>query len=441
MKAPNNKQQQFVDWFRNSSPYIHSHRKRTFVILFGGEAVQSDSFAHLINDFALLNSLGVRLVLVHGARPQIEQQIQSLGLTSDYAQDLRVTDDTLLPAVEQAVGQVRVNIEAQLSMGLVNTPMSGAKLRVVSGNYVNARPYGVRNGIDFCHTGEVRKIDTQAIKDQLALGNIVLLSPIGYSLTGEAFNLRAEDIATETAIELQADKLIIMMTSKGVVDADDNLVAQLDLHSALDALDTLQLNDEIHTHLNSAVHAVNNGVSRVHLISHQTDGSLLLELYSRDGTGTMISAEQYEGLRQATIDDVGGILELIRPLEQQNILAKRSREQLELEIERFFVAERDGMIVACAALYAYPDEKVGELACLAVHADYRRDGRGDSLLKLIEKKAQQSGLKHLFILTTHTAHWFIERGFLEQGLDELPVQRKQLYNLQRNSKVFIKRLV
>jgi len=438
-KIVEDKQIQFVNWFRQSSPYIHSHRKRTFVIFFGGDVVQGENFAHFIHDISLLNSLGVRLVLVHGARPQIEKQISSLGLESSYAENLRITGTSTLPAVEQAVGQVRVNIEARLSMGLINTPMAGASLRVVSGNYVTARPYGIRNGVDYFHTGEVRKIDTQAIQSQLGLGNITLLSPIGYSPSGEAFNLHAEDVATETAIALKADKLI-MMTSGFLEDKHNELITQLDIKQAKKLLLKDCLNTELQSHLNNVTQACERGVSRAHLINHQVDGSLLIELYSRDGCGSLISAEQYEGLRTASIDDVGGILEIIQPMEEQGILAERSREQLELEITQFSVIERDGMIIACAALYPYPDENMAEVACLAVHPDYRKSGRGDILLQQLESQAKKLNLNQLFLLTTHTAHWFIERGFIEQDLENLPVSKKSLYNLQRNSKIFIKEL-
>lgn len=431
--------QQFIDWFRQSSPYIHSHRKRTFVIFFGGDVVQGDNFAHFIHDISLLNSLGVRLVLVHGARPQIEKQVSNLGLTSSYANNIRITDRLTLPAVEQAIGQVRVNIEARLSMGLINTPMAGASLRVVSGNYVTARPYGVREGIDYFHTGEVRKIDTAAIRSQLELGNITLLSPIGYSPSGEAFNLHAEDVATEAAIALKADKLI-MMTDGFLQNKDAELITQLDIKQAKKLLLKDCFNTELQSHLNNATQACDRGVTRAHLINHQIDGSLLIELYSRDGCGTLISAEQYEGLRTANIDDVGGILEIIQPMEEQGVLAERSREQLELEITQFNVIERDGMIIACAGLYPYAEEGMAEVACLAVHPDYRQSGRGDILLQQLETQAKKLNLKQLFLLTTHTAHWFIERGFLEQETDNLPISKKSLYNLQRNSKVFIKEI-
>ena len=442
-----------VDWFRQSAPYIHAHRGRTFVIVFGGEAVEHDSFAHLIHDIALLGSLGVRIVLVHGARPQIKQQLNTLSIRSEFADGLRITLSEHMPGVEQAVGQTRMRIEAQLSMGLPNTPMAGASVRVVSGNFITAQPFGIRNGIDFCQTGNVRNVDAEAINLQLANNNVALISPIGYSPTGEVFNLRAEDVATETAIALKADKLIFVMENNGVADKDGNLLQQLDLQHAENWLKNHRNNttdnnydsagdspNETQRHLNNAANACRGGVRRVHLISRQTDGALLLELYTRDGTGTLVTAGNYEGLRTATIEDIGGIMELISPLEKDGALVKRSREQLELDINNFTIIERDGMIIACAALFIFAKEQAAELACLAVHQDYQTHGRGNDLMQHVEWQARKQHIKKIFTLTTQTMHWFMERGFVECETEALPIEKKSLYNYQRNSKVFCKQL-
>ena len=433
-----------VDWFRQSAPYIHAHRGKTFVILFGGEAVEHTGFAHLIQDIALLGSLGVRIVLVHGARSQIQQQLDILDIRSEFADGLRITLNENMPAIEQAVGQVRMRIEAQLSMGLPNTPMADASVRVVSGNFITARPYGIRNGIDFCQTGNVRKVDAEAIKQQLENNNVALISPIGYSPTGEVFNLRAEDIATETAIALNADKLIFVMENNGVTNKKDALLQQLDLPRAENWLNDHRgkketiTDRETQAHLDNAAHACRGGVQRVHLISRKIDGALLLELYTRDGIGTLVTAGNYEGLRTAGIEDIGGILELISPLEKNGIMVKRSREQLELDINNFTVIERDGMIIACAAIFTFKKEQAAELACLAVHEDYQIHGRGDDLMQHIEWQARKKHMKKIFTLTTQTMHWFIERGFVECSADDLPMEKKSLYNYQRNSKVFCK---
>ncbi|HEX2236876.1 MAG TPA: amino-acid N-acetyltransferase, partial [Gammaproteobacteria bacterium] len=354
---------------------------------------------------------------------------------------LRITDAAVLTAVKEAVGRMRVDIEALLTTGLINTPMSGMRLRVASGNFVTARPLGVRDGVDYQHTGEVRKIDVQGIQQQLDLGNIVLLSPLGYSPTGEAFNLSAADVATMTAASLQANKLIFLTENPGLRNGQRRLMRQMSLAEAQALLNgRCRLSDEYRRDIEAAVNACLSNVRRVHLISRHIDGALLKEIYTRDGVGTMITAEIYEGLRAATIDDVRGILELIAPLEEAGVLVRRSREQLELEIQRFQVIERDGMIIGCASLYPFADEALGEIACLAVHNRYRDEGRGELLLTYLEQKARALGLKRLFVLTTQTAHWFLEHGFREGAIKSLPIKHRELYNYQRNSKIFLKEL-
>lgn len=429
----------FVDGFRHSAPYIHAHRGRTFVLTFGGEAVEDPRFPELIHDIALLHSLGIQLVLVHGARPQIERKLSTGGIRMEYANGLRITDNAALVCVKEAAGSVRVEIEALLSMGLANTPMSGARIGVSSGNFVTARPLGVREGIDYCHTGEVRRIDEQAIRQHLADRRIVLLSPLGYSPTGEVFNLSAEEIATATAVGLQADKLVLLNEGDRLRNGHRRLIAQLTINEAEASLRARRrIPETMRRQLHSAIQACRGGVRRVHLLDRQQDGALLLELFTRDGLGTLITADPFEGLREATIEDVGGILELIKPLEQQGILVKRSRELLEMEIGHFLVIERDGTILACAALYPGNRRGQAELACLAVHDDYRSEGRGDALLQAVEQRARQNGIEQLVVLTTRTAHWFRERGFLPGDLSHLPAGKKSLYNYQRNSKVFYK---
>jgi amino-acid N-acetyltransferase len=207
-----------IQWFRNAAPYINAHRGSTFVLLFGGEIAADARFADLVHDCALLQSLGVKLVLVHGARPQIDAALQQRGIKTPFVRDLRITDGTALPVVQEAVGRLRIEIEARLSMGLVSTPMPGSQIRVSSGNFVVAKPVGIHDGVDFCHTGDIRKVDHAAMRTLLDAGHIVLLSPLGYSPTGEVFNLRAEDVATATVAALKADKLILMVAGTGLVD-------------------------------------------------------------------------------------------------------------------------------------------------------------------------------------------------------------------------------
>ena len=433
--------QEFINWFRNASPYVNAHRGRTFVLAFAGDAVLDKHFDTLIHDIAILNSLGIRLVIVHGARPQIDKRLAREKIETAYKDGLRITDSKALECVKEAVGSIRVEIESLLSMGVANTPMAGAHLRVASGNFVTAQPLGVRDGVDFMHTGQVRRVDIEAISQRLNNGDIVLLSPSGYSPTGEVFHLSAEDVATTTAIELQADKLIFMLEGGNLVDSTRQLIREISPAEADRLLDSQRkLPEEIRTHLRSAVHACRFKVRRAHLIQRKTDGALLQELFTRDGVGTLITGETIEKMRSADINDVGGIIELLKPLEETGVLVKRSRELLEIEIDHYTVIEREGMIIGCTAFHPYYEERVAELACLSVHHEYQGVGRGENMLAHIEKQAISLGMKKLLVLTTQTAHWFQEKGFVETDIKSLPVKRKNLYNVHRKSKIFYKNL-
>ncbi|MGF1644245.1 MAG: amino-acid N-acetyltransferase [Thiotrichales bacterium] len=425
-----------VRWFRDAAPYIHQHRGKTFVVYFSGDAIANGGFDTLIHDLALLHALGIGLVLVHGARPQIESRLALQRIEPHYAEGLRITDAESLDAVIEAVGRVRVSIEAKLTLSLANTPMSGSRIRVASGNFIVARPLGVRNGVDFQHTGEVRRIEVDAIQAQLAARNCVLLSPLGYARTGEVFNLSGEEVATSTAIALRADKLILLNDAH----LESGLATELGLHDLPAMLDDERLAAEFKLHLNNSARAIEAGVPRCHIVDAHSDGAMLMELFTREGSGLLISAGGHEGLRRADSGDVDGILALIRPLEEKGALVHRPREQLEGEIQYFTVIERNGEILACAALFPFAEERIGELACLAVHPEFRREGRGDALLERIEADARGLGLTRLFVLSTQTMHWFQERGYLAGELDALPLQRAKLYNFQRRSKIFIKAL-
>ncbi len=426
-----------IRWLRNTAPYINAHRGRTFVLVLGGEVALHENFASIFHDIALLNSLGVKLVLIHGSRPQIAERLERAGLESVFHDGKRITDTAVLEHVKDAAGSLRAQIEALLSMGLPNSPMQGSRLRVCSGNFVTARPIGVVDGVDFHHTGKVRRIDVSGIQRQLEQGSIVLLSPLGYSPTGEIFSLALDDIAVHCASAIGADKLIMFGEGEGISNADGELIRQC----AVGEIGRLDIPDgEQAAQLHAARSACLAGVPRCHIISYNNDCSLLEELFTHDGSGTLVASENYEQAREANIDDVGGILELIEPLEHQGVLVKRSRELLETEIKQFRLLERDHRIIACAALYPFAEDGCGEIACIVSHPDYRGDRRGQRLLKELEREARRQGLDRVFVLTTQTAHWFIEQGFVESSRDALPGRKQSLYNLQRNSKVFFKAL-
>ncbi|THF60679.1 amino-acid N-acetyltransferase [Pseudothauera rhizosphaerae] len=432
---------QFVAWVRGAAPYIHAFRGKTFVIAFGGEVASGDSAQRLAYDCNLLAALGIRLVLVHGARPQIDAELLRRGLEPRFHNGLRVTDAQALECVKAAMAVTRIEVEALLSQGLPNTPMAGSYMRVTGGNFITARPVGVVDGVDYQYTGAVRKIVADEINADLDQQNVVLISPLGVSPAGEIFNLCMEEVAETVAVALKAEKLIYLCDAPGLLDADGKLIDSVTADEAERMLEAGEgLTEDLHLFLPCALRAVRRGVARAHLIDRDKDGGLLLEFFTHAGVGTVVSRAPLFRLREATVEDVGALVALISPMEADGTLVRRGRELLEQEIERFTVVEHDGVLVGCAALYPFSEDNAAELACLAVTPEYRRAGLGDQLLRRIERRARAQRLERLFVLTTRTAHWFRERGFSEIGPEALPRQKRELYNYQRRSKVFVKNL-
>jgi amino-acid N-acetyltransferase len=440
----------FVPWFRSVAPYIHMHRGKTFVVAIAGEAIAAGKLQHLAQDLALIQSMGVKIVLVHGFRPQVNEQLKAKGHEPKYSHGMRITDEVSLDCAQEAAGQLRYEIEAAFSQGLPNTPMAGSTVRVLSGNFITARPVGIVDGVDFQHSGLVRKVDTAGIKRTLDFGAMVLLSPFGFSPTGEAFNLTMEEVATSVAIALQADKLIFLTEIAGVridplaPEGEDNPIdTELPLDAAeklLAALPDAKQPIDTAFYLQHCVKACKSGVERSHILPFSVDGALLMEIYVHDGIGTMVVDEKLEELREATADDVGGILHLIEPFEKDGTLVKRSRTEIERDIGNYTILDHDGVIFACAALYPYPEAKTAEMAALTVSPDSQGQGDGERVLKRIEHRARDMGLDSIFVLTTRTTHWFLRRGFVQVDPDQLPEARKRKYNWDRKSQVLVKKL-
>ena len=430
----------FVDWLRSVAPYIHAFRGKTFVVAFPGELVMAGALPVLAQDLSLLHALGIKVVIVHGTRPQVEEQLALRHVDARYHNGLRITDAAALECAKEAAGELRLDIEAAFSQGLPNTPMAHSAIRIISGNFVTARPIGVIDGIDLELTGVARKVAYETIHPILNTGALVLLSPLGFSPTGEMFNLTMEDVAVSAAIALRADKLIFITETAMMTDAAGVDIRELSAHQAEAVLLSKCLLLDAEFYLRHAVTACNGGVARAHIVPFATDGSALLELFTHDGVGTMISYQNLESLREATIEDVGGILKLIEPLEADGTLVKRGRELIEREIDYFSVIEHDGVIFGCAALYPFPGEKMAEMACLTVTPDVQAQGDGERLLKHMETRARAAGFTSLFVLTTRTAHWFLKRGFRNASVDGLPKDRQHMYNWQRKSQVLIKNL-
>lgn len=440
----------FVPWFRSVAPYIHMHRGKTFVIAICGEAIAAGKLQNLVQDLALIRSMGVKVVLVHGFRPQINEQLAAKGHAPKYSQGIRITDEVALDCAQEAAGQLLYEIEAAFSQGLPNTPMAGSTVRVISGNFITARPIGIVGGVDFQHSGVVRKVDVAGISRMLDFGAMVLMSPFGFSPTGEAFNLTMEEVATSVAVALQADKLIFVTEIPGIrmkphePESDDNPIdTELSLAEA-ERLLAQELPSKNPTdtafYLQHCVKACRGGVERSHIIPFAVDGSLLLEIYVHDGIGTMVIDEKLENLREATSDDVGGILQLIEPFEKDGTLVRRSRTEIERDAGHYTVLEHDGVIFACAALYPYPEARTGEMAALTVSPQSQGQGDGEKVLRRIEQRARATGLESIFVLTTRTMHWFLKRGFQAVDPDWLPEARKRKYNWDRRSQVLVKRL-
>ena len=420
-----------IAWFRHTGPYIKAHRGRTFVIYLGNGALESAGHATLIHDLALLHSLGIKLVLVHATREAIDAALPT-DQQAQFHDGIRITDDLTLSLAIEAAARQRVQLEQQLSMGLPNTPLTGARLRILGGNVVTAKPIGILDGVDYLHSGTVRRVDAKGVRGILDQDAIALLSPLGYSPAGEIFSVSASEVAEKVAVAIGADKLIFLDRQPGLLTAGGELIRQCTIDSAWD----LDLGDVEQQRLrDSACRCCTNGVARSHLLSYERESALLEELFTHDGSGTLIAQNPYEQARSADINDIASIVELIRPLEDSGALVKRSRERLEEEIGYFSILERDGRILACAALYPYEAESVGEIACVATHPDYRGAGRGRQLLHELIAEARALSLTHVFVLTTQSTHWFLEQGFEAASLDDLPVEKQQLYNWQRNAAV------
>lgn len=438
----------FVPWFRSVAPYIHAYRGKTFVVAMAGELIAAGKLNPFVQDLAILQAMGIKLVLVHGFRPQVSEQLRAKGHPERFSRGIRITDAVALDSAQEAAGQLRFEIEAAFSQGLPNTPMANAVVRVISGNFLTARPVGIVDGVDYQQSGLVRKVDAAAIRRAIDIGALVLLSPFGFSPTGEAFNLSMEDVATSTAIALQADKLLFLTEVPGIREKPDDPDSPIDTELALAdaerllaALPAPSRPSDAAFYLQHCVRACRGGVERSHILPFAADGALLMEVYTHDGFGTMVVDEKLESLREATSDDIGGILQLIEPFERDGTLVKRDRTEIERDIGHYTVIEHDGVIFGCAALYPYPEAGTGEMAALTVSANVQGQGDGERILKRIEQRARAAGLQSIFVLTTRTMHWFIKRGF--QPVDPeswLPEARKRKYNWDRRSQVLVKPL-
>lgn len=432
----------FLTHFREAAPYIQNLSGKTLVVGISSSLLEGSTLAAIAADLRLLAGFGIRLVVVHGSRQQINRLAQAAGHTSAYHRNRRITDDDAMRYTKQACGMLHADLEAALSFkngDSIHTAQRNRPQRIAGGNFVTARPFGVLDGIDMQHTGRVRKIDTAAVKHALDNRAIVLISPIGHSLSGRSFNLSMTDIAEAAAIALEAEKLIFITPLRGITDTEGRLISNLTVPQAQALLAQNAVPAEQQRWLHAAVNALKSRVRRCQILSGSLPGSLIGELFTRHGTGTSIAGGDFVTIRPARSRDIAGIVRLIRPLEAQGILLPRSRTYLENHIGQFSILEDDGRLCGCVALKIYPEEAAAELSCLAVAPDTRDSGHGERLLEHIIAAAAAQGINRLFALSTQTGEWFLERGFCHAPADTLPHERLAEYRQNgRASHIFVR---
>ncbi len=427
----------FVNAFREATPYIHYFKDKTIVLALSSQVIASPAFLTLAQDINLLASLGVRLVLVHGVRQYVNRLMQQSGLTIQYHAGRRITDNITLEKAKQACGMVRFDVESALSMGMPHTPSNSMRIKIASGNFISARPLGVIDGVDMQYAGRVRKVDHKSIETLLNAGNVVLISPLGHSLSGYNYNLALEEVAADVAVALQAEKLVFASPDAGVLNENGELISTLTTNEVEELEATTPQSIGVTRRLSAIKKALQYNVHRAHLISGLDDGALLKELFTRDGVGTSFAKSSFLKFEKATADDISDIVRLIKPLEEQGILIPRSIAYLENHIHEFSLLKNDQQICGCVALKYYDEHNTAELACLVVAPEAQAGGYGDVMLEHVLKIAKQNQLNNIFCLSTQTGDWFIERGFLPSNTQILPPERLHSYQEnKRQSKIF-----
>jgi amino-acid N-acetyltransferase len=415
------------------------HRNKTFVVLLEGDALAHGNLTNIVHDLALVHVLGARLILIHGARPQLDEALPD----AQFHAGRRITRESDLPTLLRIFGEQRARLEALFSTGLPTSPLRETEINVLGGNFVTARPVGIVDGCDHLLTGRTRRVHADRMRAMLEHDSLLLLSPLGYSTSGQVFNLAADELATDVALAMDAEKLIVF-NKQGALSSDQgeriSIMSPAELEGHL---------DNGAQHLRSIMRACRGGILSCQLVSYAEDGALLRELYTAAGSGTQIRETYGAFIRDAVSADVGSIVEVIRPLEENGVLVRRSRARLEEEIGHFLVADIDNNLVGCCAVYPY--DAVAELACVAVHPSYRDSsalhsrgrsaGVGPSLLAAAEQRARDAGASRLFVLTTQAQDWFLDHGFVDATTEVLPGQKQALYNYQRNARVMIKDLL
>jgi len=435
----------FIKNFRLSAKFINQFNNKTFVIAIGGEVIGDDQFKSIACDINLLHSMNINIVLVHGIRPQIDQKLKHETTKTQLIKNIRVTKKEMLNDIVEVNGLIKTHIEATLSSGILDSPMLGSNIKVSSGNFITARPLGVIDGVDMELTGQIRKIDTNAITDKLSNKEIVIISPLGYSPIGDIFNLSYEQTAAHVSQAIKAEKLIYYINANGILNIRGELIPELTTFKAKHLIESIEnpknapfISYHDFNILKSSLYAIKNNIEKVHLINRNINGSVIEEIFTDKGSGTVLTEYSLQNIRAAEIRDINQIINIIEPLEKEGVLVVRKNKNIDKDINYFYVIEHDHNIIGTVALYQY--EEMMEIACFAIHDNYQNLGYGKKLLRFCEQKAMNKNIKNLFILTTQSEHWFIENNFSLTDRKFIPDERKKTYTIERNSKYFIKRL-
>jgi amino-acid N-acetyltransferase len=414
--------------------YVPQFRDKIFVIAMDGAVVEDENFGNLLLDIALLRSLRIRVVLVHGAGLQIFRLAEQTGQTPSNVDGMGVTDSTTLELALTAANRVT----HEILEGLSATDLRGA-----SGNALVAHPAGILRGIDHQHTGRVERVDTALLEALLDRDIVPVIPPLGCDGEGNTYRLNSDAVAVEVARALPVVKLIYLTMAEGVRRGND-LVRQLSVEEAETILQTqrAEIVPGVASKLEQAVRATRAGVPRVHIIDGRVEEGLLAEVFSNEGIGTLVYANEYQAIRRARKKDSRTIFALIQAGMESDELLQRSLSEIERQIDDFYVFEVDHNPVGCVALHFYPAERKAELACMCVDARHENQKIGTKLMQYIEAQARAADARELFCLSTQAFNYFVQKGgYQVGGIDDLPPPRRERYEHSgRHSQVLIKKL-
>ncbi len=417
---------------REALPYITRFSGEIFIVKFGGEALEGNNFIQVLPDIALLHSVGIRIILVHGANPQIEAMSKVYGQKSKKRKGIRITDEKTMTIVQQACSSVTQKILASFS-ALNKTKYS---IKGFVGNVVKAKPMGVIDGTDFQFTGEVESIETETLLKVLDDNFIPVLPPLGVDDFGTLYNINADTLAVEVAIALQARKILFLTNVDGVMEGNE-LVPELTPQQARELLKKKNVvTGGMIPKLEACITSCENGVRRAHLLNYNKEGVVLLEVLSQHGQGTMINANPYKNIRKAIIADVESIMILTKPLMDSGVLLKRTWEEYEAGIHEFVVFEKDSLVSGCGALRVFRDRQSAEIYCMAIDEKVQDRGYATEIIEYLENQAREKGVKNLFTLSAKIHEWFLQRGFTYTSEKKLPPDRH--VDSSRKSKVLKK---